>query len=49
MFIEPQFSKQQAKVIANEIGGKVVAIDPLAEDWGQNLVSIAKAFKAAAM
>ncbi|MCL9780196.1 zinc ABC transporter substrate-binding protein [Vibrio sp. S4M6] len=49
VFIEPQFSKQQAKVIANEIGGKVVAINPLAEDWGQNLVSIAKAFKAAAI
>ena len=46
IFMEPQFSKKQAKVIANAIGGKVIAIDPLAEDWGKNLVSIAETFKA---
>lgn len=48
IFIEPQFSKEQAGVIAKAIGGKVVAINPLAEDWGKNLITIAKAFKAAA-
>lgn len=45
IFIEPQFSKKQAKVIAEAIDGKVMAIDPLAEDWGDNLIAIAKTFK----
>lgn len=45
IFIEPQFSKEQAKVIANAIGGKVVAINPLAEDWGNNLLTVANAFE----
>lgn len=49
VFIEPEFSKKQAKVIANAIGGKVVAIDPLAKGWGKNLISIAKTFQSASI
>ncbi|CAG9298029.1 metal ABC transporter solute-binding protein, Zn/Mn family [Celerinatantimonas diazotrophica] len=47
VFVEPQFSKRAAKTIASEIGGQVVAVDPLAADWGKNLVSVAHAFSKA--
>lgn len=43
VFVEPQFSQHAAHAIASAIDGKVVAIDPLAEDWGNNLVTAAKA------
>ncbi len=42
VFIQPQFSKKAAKIIADEIGAKLVIIDPLAEDWDKNLISVAK-------
>lgn len=42
IFAQPQFSKQSAQVIAREIGGKVIVIDPLAENWTANLYHIAK-------
>ncbi len=47
VFVEPQFSKRAAKTIASEIGGEVVAVDPLAADWGENLVHVANAFASA--
>lgn len=47
VFVEPQFSKRAAKTIAAEIGGEVVAVDPLAADWGKNLISVAQAFSKA--
>ena len=37
IFASPQFNPQMAEVIANEIGGKVVLIDPLAKDYIDNL------------
>ena len=37
VFAEPQFNQQSAEVIAGEIGGRVVLIDPLAEDYIENL------------
>jgi zinc transport system substrate-binding protein len=37
VFAEPQFNPQSAEVIADEIGGKVVLIDPLARDYIDNL------------
>jgi zinc transport system substrate-binding protein len=42
IFIQPQFSEKSAKVIAKETGAKVIAVDPLAEDWSDNLVKAAK-------
>lgn len=44
VFVEPQFSKRAAQTVAKEIGGQVVAVDPLAKDWGNNLVNVANAF-----
>ncbi|MDO9540299.1 MAG: zinc ABC transporter substrate-binding protein [Methanocalculus sp.] len=42
VFVEPQFSKKPAEVIAEEIGGVVVEIDPLAEAYLQNFIHIAE-------
>jgi zinc transport system substrate-binding protein len=37
IFVEPQFSKQSAKVVAREIGAEVVTVDPQAMNWSENL------------
>jgi zinc transport system substrate-binding protein len=37
IFASPQFNPQMAEVIANDIGGRVVLIDPLAKDYIENL------------
>ena len=47
VFVQPQFSRKSAKVLAQEIGGEVVPVDPLAEDWMDNLREVAEKFKAA--
>lgn len=43
VFIEPQFAQKAAKTIADSIGGSVVAIDPLQEDWPAGMEAIATA------
>ncbi len=47
IFVQPQFSRKGADVIAREIGAQVVVADPLAEDWAQNLRAVAGRFKKA--
>ena len=47
IFVQPQFSARTAKTIAAEIGGAVVAIDPLARDYVTNLRHVAEEIKAA--
>jgi len=42
IFAQPQFSRQAADIIAKEIGGKVVILDPLAEDYIKNLEHISE-------
>jgi zinc transport system substrate-binding protein len=37
VFASPQFNQQSARTIADEIGGEVVSIDPLAEDYITNM------------
>ena len=37
IFAEPQFNPRSAETIAKEIGGRVVFIDPLAEDYISNM------------
>lgn len=44
VFAEPQFNPEGAEVIADEIGGTVVFIDPLAEDFVTNMRRISDAF-----
>lgn len=45
VFVQPQFSASQADTVAQAIGGKVVAIDPLAEDWPAGLMAAAEALR----
>jgi zinc transport system substrate-binding protein len=48
IFVPPQFSAKSAEQFAREIGGRVVAADPLAEDWAENLRAVAREIAAAA-
>jgi len=41
IFVQPQFSTRSAEVIATEIGGSVVPVDPLARDYITNLRQVA--------
>jgi zinc transport system substrate-binding protein len=43
IFVQPQFSTKSAELIAREIGAEVVAADPLAPDWAENLRRVAGA------
>jgi zinc transport system substrate-binding protein len=45
IFVQPQFSTRSAQMIAKEIGGKVVSIDPLALNWEENLRYVGSIFK----
>jgi zinc transport system substrate-binding protein len=47
VFVSPQYSTNSAEVIAKEIGGKVVIIDPLAKDFIDNMRAIETAMKQA--
>jgi len=42
IFAQPQFSTKSAKLLAGEIGGEVVMIDNLAENWRQNMREVAE-------
>ena len=44
IFVSPEFSSNNAKVIADEIGGKVVVVDPLSENYLENMKKVAEAF-----
>jgi zinc transport system substrate-binding protein len=41
IFVQPQFSARSAEAVARAIGGAVVPIDPLAEDYEANLLDMA--------
>jgi zinc transport system substrate-binding protein len=45
IFVQPQFSSKNARQISKAIGGRVVAVDPLARDWAANLRHVAEEFK----
>ncbi len=44
IFVQPQFSTKSAEVIANEIEGSVVAVDPLPQDYITNLRIVSNTF-----
>jgi len=44
IFAQPQFSTRAAETIAQEIGGEVLLLDPLAEDWLDNMRQVADTF-----
>lgn len=43
LFTQPEFSDKSAKIIADEAGTKVIKTSPLAKEWSQNLIKMAKA------
>ncbi len=43
IFTQPEFSDASAKIIANELNIPVIKVSPLAADWSENLIRIAKA------
>lgn len=47
IFVQPQFSKRSAQIIANAIGAQVIPADPLAEDLLDNLLQQAERFQKA--
>jgi zinc transport system substrate-binding protein len=44
IFVQRQFSQRAADAVAEAIGGKVVAVDPLTEDYVGNMRAMADAF-----
>jgi zinc transport system substrate-binding protein len=47
IFVQPQFSASSAEVIAKAIDGQIAFVDPLAENWAENLLEVARKFDAA--
>ncbi len=47
IFVQPQFSRKSAQVVAQEINGAVAVANPLAEDWLDNLRQVTEQFTAA--
>lgn len=43
IFVQPQFSKKSAEIIAKSIGGRLVTLDPLSYDWFKTLREAAQA------
>jgi zinc transport system substrate-binding protein len=43
VFVQPQFSRESAELVAREVGAQVVTIDPLAYDWPRTLRSMSDA------
>jgi len=43
IFTQPEFSDKSAKVIADELGIKVIKVSPLNPQWDENLINLAKA------
>lgn len=43
VFIQEEFDKKNAETIAEEIGAEIVTINPLAYDWSEEMIKIAKA------
>lgn len=46
IFVQRQFSAKKARVVAKEISGRVVIVDPLAENWFDNLRRVAQSIHA---
>jgi zinc transport system substrate-binding protein len=44
IFVQPQFDERQARQVARAIGGGVIAVDPLAQDYCNNLRQVAQQF-----
>jgi len=47
IFVQPQFSQEGARLVAQEVGARVESLDPLARDWLNNMRLVAAAFEEA--
>jgi zinc transport system substrate-binding protein len=47
IFVQPQFDKRSATQVAQAIGGGVIAVDPLAGDYVDNLRRVGREFSQA--
>lgn len=43
VFTSPQFSERSARILAQELGASVIRIDPLAENWLENMKQVGSA------
>jgi zinc transport system substrate-binding protein len=46
LFVQPQFPANAVQTIANRLGAKIIKLDPLAEDYLNNLVFMAREIRA---
>lgn len=42
IFIQPEFDRRNAEVIAKEIGAEIVPINPLSYDWNEEMIRVAE-------
>ena len=47
IFVQPQFSTRAAETVAQAVGGRVVRLDPLAQDWADNMKKVARLLRKA--
>jgi len=47
LFVQPQFDRRPAEAVAAAVGASVVPLDPLAEDYPENMRRVARALKEA--
>lgn len=47
IFVQPQFPKESAEILARDLGARVVSLDPLARNWPETLRQVAEAFREA--
>lgn len=47
ILIQKEFDMENARIVADEIDGEIVQIDPLSKDWAENLLDIAQKISAA--
>jgi len=45
IFIQKEFDTENARILAREINGKVVSIDPMAYEWKEQLIEITRLLK----
>ena len=42
IFVQAEFDERNASIVAEEIGGSIIRINPLAENWAEEMKSIAR-------
>ena len=45
IFVQQEFDQRNAQLIANELGIKIVSINPLSYDWAEEMVKVAEALR----